>query len=561
MLGDASLRGQSNGGQSSIGGSGPGSVGWQAPEVMALRLPTDASTRSEDSGQINDSLPDGSSLDLAAHARTSRSVDIFSLGCIFYAALVPGSHPFGSFYEREVNIMHNRPNMEVLKKQSPDAYDLVSSMVQRNPSERPTAKQVCEHPYFWSAERRLAFLCDVSDRIESEGTATADGSLSQTFVAKLLAIERRASDVVGTAWDITLDDSLVSNVQRFRTYDPSSVRDLLRLIRNKHHHYDELPETLKAKMGSNTSGLLRYFESLFPKLLIHCYNAVRTVLPDDDSLLQKYSIIPISHKTGDKVSDSWTPTIPEIPSAPVTDAPESEALECPEQLEEAESDNIDAEQNSIEDATAAEIRDESKVEAVSVEDASHLPIERVDKSTLRSKEEDSPVKDREIMDSPSRMTIAHGSTHDEIIVWECSSAAKTFKNRGWSRSDEEWIRRTDAALIKPNSNLVRCAEDPKFRTRLCNHWDVSLGTFCPMRKKNKCVFAHGPVELRVKEGKRNRWGKLVDKNGDNKNPKHSGGEDTYGAARSIETERRQEGKWNVNGASKGRKGPPKKKPT
>ena len=54
-------------------------------------------------------------------------------------------------------------------------------------------------------------------------------------------------------------------------------------------------------------------------------------------------------------------------------------------------------------------------------------------------------------------------------------------------------------------------EDPKFRTRLCNHWDTSFGTFCPMKKKNKCVFAHGPAELRVKEGKKNRWGKLVDK--------------------------------------------------
>jgi hypothetical protein len=64
-----------------------------------------------------------------------------------------------------------------------------------------------------------------------------------------------------------------------------------------------------------------------------------------------------------------------------------------------------------------------------------------------------------------------------------------------------------------------------------------------MRKKNKCVFAHGPVELRVKEPKRNRWGKLLDKDGNNSNPCHSGGEDTYGAARSIETVRKVEGKW------------------
>jgi hypothetical protein len=67
-----------------------------------------------------------------------------------------------------------------------------------------------------------------------------------------------------------------------------------------------------------------------------------------------------------------------------------------------------------------------------------------------------------------------------------------------------------------------------------------------MLKKNKCVFAHGPAELRVKDGKRNRWGKLVDANGNNSNPQHSGGEDTYGAARSIENSRKVEGKWTAD---------------
>lgn len=70
-----------------------------------------------------------------------------------------------------------------------------------------------------------------------------------------------------------------------------------------------------------------------------------------------------------------------------------------------------------------------------------------------------------------------------------------------------------------------------------------------MRKKSKCIFAHGPVELRVKEGKRGRWGKLLDKNGNNSNPWHSGGEDTYGAAKSIESVRKVEGKWKTNPAN------------
>ena len=551
-FGDASLRAQSNGGQSSIAGAGPGSVGWQAPEVMALRMPSDASARSEDSNYINDSLAEASPIDIAAQSRTSRSVDIFSLGCIFYATLVPGSHPFGEWYEREANIMHNRPNMESLKIQSPDAFDLVSSMIQRVPGDRPTARQICEHPYFWSADRRLAFLCDVSDRIESEGTTT-DGSLPQTFVAKLLAVERRASEVLGTAWDLVLDEALVGNVQRFRTYDPSSVRDLLRLIRNKHHHYDELPETLKLKMGSNTAGLLKYFESKFPSLIIHCYNAFRMILSEKDPLSIKYSIIPVTRRTSNKFSDTAVSTIPEVPPGPLTETADVTPGEIGEKAEGITND-ID---------TPAE--PEAELETITqqhTEDANDVTDGTAAADDTPSSDPHQPVT-LDLVDPP-QLTTTEALKPDEgisvdIVVWECSAAAKTFQNRGWSRSDEEWIRRTDASLLKPNSNLIRCAEDPKFRTRLCNHWDVSLGTFCPMRKKNKCVFAHGPVELRVKEGKRNRWGKLVDKNGDNKNPKHSGGEDTYGAARSIELERRQEGKWNVNGTGKGKKNTPRKK--
>ena len=44
---------------------------------------------------------------------------------------------------------------------------------------------------------------------------------------------------------------------------------------------------------------------------------------------------------------------------------------------------------------------------------------------------------------------------------------------------------------------------------------------------------------------------MVDKKGDNSNPFHSGGEDTYGAARSIEVVRKEEGKWNTDKNTKG----------
>ena len=133
---------------------------------------------------------------------------------------------------------------------------------------------------------------------------------------------------------------------------------------------------------------------------------------------------------------------------------------------------------------------------------------------------------------------------EALLLRSYHSHERTYgRLRGHS---DEWRRRVDSTIRKRDVNVERCATDPKFRTRLCNHWDVSQGTYCPMRKKKKCIFAHGPVELRVKEGKKKRWGKLVDSDGNCSNPRASGGEDTYGAARSIELMREKEGKWTQN---------------
>jgi len=38
--------------------------------------------------------------------RTTCSVDIFSLGCVFYYVLTEGSHPFGDALRRQANILN-----------------------------------------------------------------------------------------------------------------------------------------------------------------------------------------------------------------------------------------------------------------------------------------------------------------------------------------------------------------------------------------------------------------------------------------------------------------------
>ena len=59
--------------------------------------------------------------------------------------------------------------------------------------------------------------------------------------------------------------------------------------------------------------------------------------------------------------------------------------------------------------------------------------------------------------------------------------------------------------------------------------------------QGKCDFAHGPLELRIKETRRDRWGKVVTDHPLPNNYILSGGEDILGAARSIEKFRSNDG--------------------
>jgi len=581
-------------------GAGPGSVGWQAPEVMSMRFSPETPVSFYNGNNGIDGGSDGRQESMVEaspiiegtalnNMRTSRSVDIFSLGCIFYCVCVPGSHPFGEWYEREANIMKNNPSIESLVKISVDASDLVKSMIDRDPKMRPTAAQVCDHPFFWSATKRLSFLCEFSDRLEADSSSSMsspsatptkakiirkDESATNTKNVDILFIERNAAQVVGTAWDKDLDPDLLSNVSRFRTYDPCSVRDCLRIIRNKYHHYDELDAEIKQRIGPNPDNLLRYFESKFPRLVMHCYNVCRDcIVSADDPFAAKYGIIPrrpmqLSKTTrvnDSSVAESATVSFPDKGKI-------KNGVTMPSSIQEVATLQI-----NDETSPSAPINGEKDILSSSSNNKSCLlssppneltTITTTSTNTLAQASEtpSSSVEaaEEQIEMTPIAETVRQGpketkleNSPTDLVMWEGSNAAKTFQCRGWMRSEDDWIRRTDVTLRKRDANITRCATDPKFRTRLCNHWDSSGGTFCPMRKKSKCIFAHGPVELRVKEGKRNRWGKLVDKSGNNSNPFHSGGEDTYGTARLIESQRKEEGKWNTKpsqgkGRSKGK---------
>nr|XP_058892947.1 serine/threonine-protein kinase/endoribonuclease IRE2 isoform X2 [Kogia breviceps] len=219
----------------------PGTEGWMAPELLQ-HLPPDSPTS---------------------------AVDIFSAGCVFYYVLSSGSHPFGESLYRQANILAGSPCLAHLEEEAHDkvvAWNLVEAMLSPPPQARPSAHQVLAHPFFWSRAKQLQFFQDVSDWLEKE---PEQGPL-------VMALEAGGSEVVRSDWHKHISVPLQTDLKRFRSYKGTSVRDLLRAVRNKKHHYRELPDEVQQALGPVPDGFVQYFTNRFPRLLLHTYHAMRS---------------------------------------------------------------------------------------------------------------------------------------------------------------------------------------------------------------------------------------------------------------------------------------------
>lgn len=217
----------------------PGTEGWMAPEL--LQLP-----------------PPGS---------PTSAVDIFSAGCVFYYVLSGGSHPFGESLYRQANILAGTPRLAHLEEEAHDqvlARSLVEAMLRPRPPARPSAQHVLAHPFFWSRAKQLHFFQDVSDWLEKE---PEQGPL-------VTALEAGGSAVVRGNWRDHISVPLQTDLRRFRSYKGTSVRDLLRAVRNKKHHYRELPAEVRQALGRVPDGFVQYFTERFPRLLLHTHQAL-----------------------------------------------------------------------------------------------------------------------------------------------------------------------------------------------------------------------------------------------------------------------------------------------
>lgn len=248
-----------------------GTAGWTAPEIsMGSRYPD-----VEGNNASSDLVVEWSN----SNRRLTRAVDIFSMGCVFYFVLSRGEHPFGVNSKREGNIEENIYDLSELSDYSMpnnfEAQDLIERMIAFNPKARPDAGQVLLHPLFWSPHKKLEFLLKFSDRFEND-TRVEHSDL-------LVLFEKNAKSVTGDDWHVKLDRAFIDSLNKYRKYHGDRLIDLLRAMRNKSHHFNDLPPSLQQSMGPVPEGFLHYFTSRFPNLLMTVYYFAEENLRNEQS--------------------------------------------------------------------------------------------------------------------------------------------------------------------------------------------------------------------------------------------------------------------------------------
>lgn len=270
--------------------SNAGTCGWKAPELISQ--PKDTASNN---GHSNISHPGTSeSSSGGTMGGVKRAADIFSLGCLFFWVLTGGDHPYddkeGWMQMRELNIKKNNlQNMHKLDlgSDSEEPRELITAMLSHNPEDRPSALQVLCHPFFWSPKKRLDFLCDVSDHFEHEPRDPPSPHLCvlESFASTvILPFSAKAEP----DWQRKLDRIFIDTLGKQRKYNGTKMLDLLRALRNKKNHYEDMSADVKRKVGSLPQGYLQYWTSRFPMLLMACFWAIKDCRVEGNARFRAY---------------------------------------------------------------------------------------------------------------------------------------------------------------------------------------------------------------------------------------------------------------------------------
>eukprot|EP00483_Globobulimina_turgida_P005221 UN05231 len=216
----------------------------------------------------------------------TKKVDIFSLGCVFSFLLSNGHHPYGDrLVDQHDNMEKRKPDLKYCQYSVPEVYDLISWMISIDPACRPEASECRHHPFFWSDLRVLSFLNATSDYMEK-----CDKSHELR-----VTLEMASNGVIGNDWSLFVDGYILNDAGKHRKYNFESMRDYLRLIRNKWNHFSELSLLLRQKLCTDAkvnvksaSKFLHYFTQFTPGLVMYCYKLIGSAIKTAETEIKTF---------------------------------------------------------------------------------------------------------------------------------------------------------------------------------------------------------------------------------------------------------------------------------
>ena len=229
---------------SSTGGSGvamaAGSRCWMAPELVSMQ----------------------------SREHTTQS-DVFSLGLALHYLLTLGKHPFGTENEPahmiERNIVLNPPNLDRVLRA--EVISFLNILLPKDPSKRPPAKYLSQHPYLWTDRKKIEFLKAVGDQPEATNPGEHVNSalelrLQKTPTGRIVNIH---------SWHHKIGTLYVEMITawKLKKYRTDKLIDLIRFIRNAYAHKQE-----RSPQGQQDL-LENIFTQVYPSLVLDVFGVVQ----------------------------------------------------------------------------------------------------------------------------------------------------------------------------------------------------------------------------------------------------------------------------------------------
>ncbi|XP_046854770.1 serine/threonine-protein kinase/endoribonuclease IRE2-like [Xenia sp. Carnegie-2017] len=194
--------------------------------------------------------------------------DVYNAGMVAYYVATKGEHPFGIQRYRLDNMLKGDPvGLKEIKDET--LKDFLSWMLNRQPEDRPTAKEALKHPFVLTNDEKFDLLCKA-------------GNLEQikTNDSKSIVVQQLNSE--SSNWKSKIDrdiyDYFRTNVTTGEIFRyGSSWTECLRLIRNtREHWYNQRRPLPQPKPFYKIGDYKAYFLKKFPNLPVRVHATVRS---------------------------------------------------------------------------------------------------------------------------------------------------------------------------------------------------------------------------------------------------------------------------------------------